>query len=105
MLQLSYEERELRVMQAYEAFQDDKYINIVLCVREFEYSWQNLRNRFNNIFSKSTRFSICRRHTNTQKQVIVNYIIRLNNINILLTINFVVDVANCLFLFDTNFVD
>jgi len=94
MLQLSYEERESRVMQAYEAFQDGEYINIALCAREFGCSWQNLRNRLNSMSSESTRFPICRRHTDAQEQVIVDYIIRLDNMNMSLTIGLVVDVAN-----------
>ncbi len=105
MLQLSYKERESRVMQAYEAFQDGEYTNIALCAREFGCSWQNLRNRFNGMFSKSTRFSICRQHTDAQEQIIVDYIIRLDNINMLLTIDLVVDAANRLLPSDTNSVD
>jgi len=94
MLQLSYEERESRVMQAYEAFQDGEYTNIALCAREFGCSWQNLRNRLNGMFSKSTRFPTCRRHTDAQEQVIVDYIIRLDDMNMSLTIGLVVDAAN-----------
>jgi len=49
-----------------------------------------LRNCLNNIFSKLIYFSICKQYINIQEQIIINYIICLDNINILLTIDFVV---------------
>ncbi len=57
------------------------------------------------MLSKSNRFSICRKHTKIQEQIIVDYIICLNNINTLLTIELVVDVVNCLLSFDASLID
>jgi len=57
------------------------------------------------MLSKSTRFSICRQHIEAQEQIIVDYIIRLDNINMLLTIELVVDVVNRLLLFDASSID
>ncbi len=100
MTQLIYKERELRVMQAYEIFQNDNYNNIRKCVKNFACNRRNLQNQLNKILFKSNRFSIYRRYTKTQEQVIVDYIIRLNDINMLLTIELVVDIVNCLLLFN-----
>jgi len=94
MPRLTYEERESRVMQAYEAFQDGQYTNVALCAREFACDRQNLQNRLNGMPSKSTRYPTCRRHTEAQEQVIVDYIIRLDDMNMSLTIGLVVDAAN-----------
>lgn len=53
------------------------------------------------MLSKSTRFSTCKQYTKIQKQIIVDYIICLDNINILLTIEFVVNIANYFLSFDS----
>ena len=105
MAQLIYQERDARVMQAYKVFQNDDYTNVTKCVLEYACNRQNLQNRLIGTLSKSNRFSICKRYTKIQKQIIVDYIICLDNINILLTIELVVDTVNCLFLFGAFSVD
>ncbi len=105
MAQLIYQERDARVMQVYEVFQNSDYTNITKCALKYACNRQNLQNRLIETLSKSNRFSICKRYTKIQKQIIIDYIIYLDNINILLTIEFVVDAVNYFFLFDIFSVD
>ena len=85
-------------MQAYEAFQNNDYTNITKCALKYACNRRNLQNRLIKTPPKPNRFSIYKRYTKIQKQIIVDYIICLDNINMLLTIKFVVNVVNCLFL-------
>ncbi len=94
MAQLTYQERDARVMQAYEAFQNGDYTNVTKCALEYACNRRNLQNRLTGTPSKSDRFPTCRRHTEVQEQIIVDYIIRLDDMNMSLTIGLVVDAAN-----------
>jgi len=105
MPQLTYQKRESRVKQAHEAFLNDDYTNVALCARNFACNRQNLQNRINGIPSKSKRFPTCRRHIEVQEQIIVDYITRLDNINMSLTIELVVNVANRLLSSNASSVD
>jgi hypothetical protein len=80
MTQLIYIEHEARVMQAYEAFQSGEFTSITACALQYACNRRNLQNRLTGTPSKSDRFPTCRRHTDAQEQVIVDYIIRLDNI-------------------------
>ncbi len=105
MAQLTYQERDTRVMQAYEVFQNNNYTNVTKCALKYACNRRNLQNRLIETLSKSNCFSTYKRYTKIQEQIIVDYIICLDNINILLTIEFVVDTINCFFLFDISLID
>jgi len=92
-------------MQVYKVFQNNNYTNVTKCALEYAYNRRNLQNRLIEMLSKSNRFSIYKRHIKIQEQIIVNYIICLDNINILLTIELVVDIVNCLLLFNASSID
>jgi len=44
MAQLIYQERDLRVMQVYEAFQDNNYTNVTKCILKYVCNRRNLQN-------------------------------------------------------------
>lgn len=94
MSKLIYQKRELRIMKILETFQNDVYINVNECAREFQANRRNLTNQWSEMQFKSIRFSICRRHIEIQKRMLVDYIKHLDDMNMSLIIEFVVNVVN-----------
>ena len=92
----AYYDCERRKDEVANAYAKGWYKSVVVAAREYKLNPRSLQNRVNGMASKSTREASNKRLTKAQEQTIKNYIKRLNDQNMSLTLQLVVDVANYL---------
>ena len=85
---------EKRIKEAIEALSEGVYPSVRKCTKEMGLNQKTLNNRWNGKASKTTRESTNKRLTTAQERAIRNYIIRMNEKNMSLTLKLVEDVAN-----------
>ena len=88
---------EKRIQEVIETLSDDIFSSVRKYAKEMRLNQKTLNNRRNEKAFKITRESINKRLTTAQKRTIKNYIICMNEKNILLTFKLVENVVNFVF--------
>ena len=90
----AYNARERRVEEAIEALFAGLWPSVRKCAHHFNIPRSTLQDRWNGKASKSIRESINKRLTTAQERAIKDYIIRMNEKNMSLTLRLVEDAVN-----------